>query len=243
MKQKGINIVLADIKLPKIEMPVIISSSDIDNLMKNIDKIRGFQTLIRSDIKSLSDTVDKLTVAVIVLAGVVVIAIVATLLIFLMQVSKRKNKLTKNRDISGFIEKKAYKRVEELFKDVAFEESPDIVQLNKGMAELFYSAFQLYFCGLNSPQLQVAIVSEICERNKSFCEGVLLLDDSVYTELRSTIESIGEAAKSESPFEIQSVLHSRISNSIYDNLVEQKNILQHILKWMEDSKSIIEYVR
>lgn len=234
---------LADINLPKIEMPVIISSSEIDSLIKNIDKIRGFQTLIRSDIKSLSDTVDKLTVAVIVLAGVVVIAIIAILVIFLMQFSKRKKELTKNRDISEFIEKKAYKRVEELFKDVAFEESPDIVQLNKGMAELFYAAFQLYFCGLNPPQLQVAIVSEICERNKSFCEGVLLLDDSVYTELRSTIESIGEAAKSESPFAIQSALHSRISNSIYDDLVEQKNILQHILKWMEDSKSIIEYVR
>ena len=232
---------LEDFTLPEIDMPVIISTSEVDSIMNNIDKMRGLQTLIRSDLKSLTKTVNVLTVAVTVLAAVLLIAIIAVLIAFVIRGGKRKKKPTKNRDISEFIEKKAYKRVEELFQDVVFKESPDIVKLNKGLAELFYAAFQIYFCGLSSSQLMVSLVSDICERNREFCEGVLLNDHSIYTEFISIVKSIGEAIKSESPFAIQSALHSRISNSIYDDLVDQKNIPQHVLEWMKDSKLIIEY--
>lgn len=235
--------------LLSIELPKIISSSDVDSLAKNYDNIRtnvnyvrALQESIKDKLLLLNERIDNLIIAVIVMAIILAITIFVVIFSTFYRNNFTSNKKSKSiMTLPESIEKKAYGRVEDLFYDVIFDESNDMVKLNKGFAELFYIAFQFSLCNIDSPQLKVATVSKLCERNKIFCENMVKVDASVYTELDSIINSVDEAIKSGSPFLMQSCMRTRLSNNIYEQLVEQKNVLKEIIKWLDDSNDFIEY--
>lgn len=239
-------LLLTNFNLPKLSMPYLISSDDVDSLTKSYKSLKSSQNEIRADISTIKGDLSSMKYFMIFLViALVILAVVLTVTII---VNLRKNNRSKSAKsskakeyLAELIEKKAYTRVEELFSNIEFAKNSDVIKLNKGFAELFYVAFQFAVCNFDSSQLKVEVVNKICERNNIFCDGVIKIDTSVYIELDSIIKSINEAIKSESPFALQSCLRTRLSNNMYEELVEQKNILKEIMKWFDDSKAFIDF--
>ena len=242
-----IMLLLTDLNLPEISLPQLISSSDVDSLTKSYKSMTSSQNEIRSDISTIKGDLSSmkyfvifLVIAVVVLAAVLTITIIVHLCKYNRSKSSKTSKVKASEYFAELIERKAYTRVEELFSDVKFEAISNVIKLNKGFAELFYVGFQFAICNLDSSQLKVEAVNKICERNNIFCDGIIKINTSVYMELNSIIKSVKEAIKSESPFALQSCLRTRLSNNMYDELVEQKNVLQEMMKWLDDSKAFID---
>lgn len=226
-----------------LAMPKIITSSDLDDVKSRIIKVDGNLNYALRRIKSIEESLSALTVLV---RALIVIASL-TLLIFLIYLCvahfkskpRHGSKKISMQDLASIIERKAYVRTEELFADVHLDLPPHIIKLNKGLTEVYYIAFQIASCGFDSPQLPIMAISKIAERNDILCGSMLTSDVSIPAQIKPMVSTIQEAMKSGSPFSLTSTLRPNLSDNIYDDLVEQKNVMQEILKWLDDSKELL----